>query len=179
MEPIPQDTLIEFKNGSVSAFEYILSAYERPIYNYILRIVRDTTPAKDITQDTFIKVYTNHTKVDTDKNIKSWIFTIATNTAYDFLRSPKGRKSINLEEDDETFYSRSTYSSIEGLVTDVGNALDAIKPDYRKPIILYYKEGFSYLEISEILSIPINTVKTHISRGKEQLKHLLKDYGTN
>jgi RNA polymerase sigma-70 factor (ECF subfamily) len=124
-------------------------------------------------------VYTNRTKIDPTKNIKSWIFTIATNTAYDFLRSPKGRKSINLEEDDETFYAHSTYTTTEGLVTDVNAALDMIKLDYKKPIILYYKEGFSYQEIAEILSLPINTVKTHISRGKEQLKHILKNYGTN
>lgn len=179
MEPTPNHILLAFKEGNTSAFEYILSTYEKPIYNYCLRIVRDTTHAKDITQDTFIKVYTNRIKCDPEKNIKSWIFTIATNTAYDFLRSPKGRKSINLEEEDETFYAHSTYSSVEGLVTDVHEALDTIKLDYRKPIILYYKEGFSYQEIADILSLPINTIKTHISRGKEQLKHILKNYGTN
>lgn len=179
MEPIPRHTLIEYREGSVSAFEYILSTYEKAIYNYCLRIVRDSTHAKDITQDTFIKVYTNRTKIDPDKNIKSWIFTIATNTAYDFLRSPKGRKSINLEEEDETFYAHSTYTSKEGLVTDVNVALDTIKLDYKKPILLYYKEGFSYQEIADILSLPINTIKTHISRGKEQLKNILKNYGTN
>lgn len=179
MEPIPRHILTELKEGSVSAFEYILSTYEKAIYNYILRIVRDTTHAKDITQDTFIKIYTNRIKCDPDKNIKSWIFTIATNTAYDFLRSPKGRKSINLEEEDETFYAHSTYTTIEGLVTDVNVALDTIKLDYKKPIILYYKEGFSYQEIADILSLPINTIKTHIARGKEQLKNILKNYGTN
>ncbi len=179
MEPIPHDILIAFKQGNVSAFEYILSVHEKAVYNYCLRIVRDPPHAKDITQDTFIKVYINHKNLDPDRNIKSWIFTIATNTAYDFLRSPKGRKSINLEEEDETFHALSTYTTTEGLATDVTNALEAIKPDYKKPIILFYKEGFGYQEIAEILSIPINTVKTHISRGKAELKNLLKDYGTN
>lgn len=179
MEPVNKDIVIKFKHGDVGAFEYLVSLYEKAIYNYVLRIVRDPPHAKDITQDTFIKIYTHHKKVDTDKNIKSWIFTIATNTAYDFLRSKKGRKSINLEESSETFHALATYTIIEGLVTDVNDALDIIQPEYKNPIILYYKEGFDYKEIAEILSLPINTIKTHIRRGKEQLKKLLKDYGEN
>jgi RNA polymerase sigma-70 factor (ECF subfamily) len=142
-------------------------------------MIKDTTHAQDITQDTFIKVYLHHKKIDPEKNIKSWIFTIATNTAYDFLRSHKGRKSINLEDDDETIQALATYSYTEGLETDVRNALNAIKPEYSNVLTLYYKQGFDYQEIADMLSSPINTIKTHIRRGKEQLHELLKNYGTD
>jgi RNA polymerase sigma-70 factor (ECF subfamily) len=179
METIDKDIVIRLKHGDMEAFESLVSFYEKAVYNYCLRLIGEASHAKDITQDTFIKIYTHHKKIDTEKNIKSWIFTIATNTAYDFLRSHKGRKSINLEEDNETFHVLATYTNTEGLITDVNKALDAIKLEYKNPIVLYYKQGFDYKEIAEILSLPINTVKTHISRGKEQLKKLLKNYGEN
>jgi RNA polymerase sigma-70 factor (ECF subfamily) len=179
IESPSKETVLRFKQGDVDAFEEILLMYEKVIYNYCLRIVHDTTHAKDILQDTFIKVYTHHKKIDETKNIKSWIFTIATNTAYDFLKSNKGRKSINLEEEDETFHALTSYTNREGVTTDVNEALKKLKSDYKNPILLYYKEGFDYKEIADILSLPINTIKTHISRGKSQLKQLLKDYEIN
>ena len=179
MENIGKDILICVKNGDIDAFEYLVTCYEKPVYNYIVRVIKETTHAKDITQDTFIKIYLNRKKIDSDKNIKSWIFTIATNTAYDFLRSNKGRKSITLEDVDETIHALATYSYTEGLKTDVTKALSEIKPEYNKALTLYYKQGFDYKEIAEIMSSPINTIKTYIRRGKDQLQELLKNYETD
>jgi RNA polymerase sigma-70 factor (ECF subfamily) len=179
MENIDKNILIRAKAGDLEAFEYILSFYEKAIYNYCLRILKNSTHAKDVTQETFIKVYTHRKKIDPEKNIKTWIFTIATNTAYDFLRSKKRKMEISLDEEFETNSSFETYyqSKEEGLISDVDKALTQIKSEYKKVLLLFYQQGFEYKEIAEILGMPINTVKTHISRGREQLKELLKEYG--
>ena len=179
VENIDKNILIRAQTGDLEAFEYILSFYEKMIYNYCLRILKNSQNAKDVTQETFIKVYTHRKKIDLDKNIKTWIFTIATNTTYDFLRSKKRKREISLDEENETNSSFETYysSKEEGLVSDVDKALEQINPEYRKVLLLFYQQGFEYKEIAEILGMPINTVKTHISRGKEQLKELLKEYG--
>ena len=55
---------------------------------------------------------------------------------------------------------------------------EQINQEYKKVLLLFYQQGFQYQEIAEILEMPINTVKTHISRGKEQLKDILKNYLT-
>lgn len=175
-ETIDRDILIRAQGGDLEAFEYILAFYEKMIYNYCLRILKNSQNAKDTTQETFIKVYTHRKNIDPEKNIKTWIFTIATNTVYDFLRGKKRKNEISLDEDNETIGSFEAYYPQEGLVTDVDKALDKIKPEYRESLLLFYQQGFEYKEIAEILELPINTVKTHISRGREQLKAFLENY---
>ena len=176
---VDKNILIRARAGDLEAFEYILSFYEKPIYNYCLRILKNSHNAKDVTQETFIKVYTHRKLIDSEKNIKTWIFTIATNTAYDFLRGKKRKQEVSLDEENETISSFEAYYPKEGLVSDVDGALEKINLEYKKALLLFYQQGFEYKEIAEILSMPINTVKTHISRGKEQLKEILKEYGKN
>jgi len=176
IEKIDKNILIRAKAGDSNAFEYILSFYEKAIYNYCLRILKNSHNAKDVTQETFIKVYTHRKLIDPEKNIKTWIFTIATNTVYDFLRGKKRKNEISLEEENETILSLEAYYPQEGLVSDVERALEQINQEYKKVLLLFYQQGFQYQEIAEILAMPINTVKTHISRGKEQLKEQLKNY---
>lgn len=178
-ENIDKDILVRAKIGDLEAFEHILSFFEKAIYNYCLRILKNSQNAKDVTQDTFIKVYTHRKSIDPEKNIKTWIFTIATNTAYDFIRSKKRKNETSLDDDNETISSFEAYYPKEGLVSDVDKALEQINPEYKKVLLLYYQQGFDYKEIAEILEMPINTIKTHISRGKEQLKEVLKEYGKN
>ena len=179
MENIEKDILIRAKSGDLEAFEYILSFYEKAIYNYCLRMLKNSHNAKDMTQETFIKVYTHRKLIDPEKNIKTWIFTIATNTVYDFLRGKKRKNEISLEEKIETIYNFEAYYPQEGLVSDVEKALEKIDQEYKKVLLLFYQQGFQYQEIADILDVPINTVKTHISRGKEQLREVLKEYGKN
>ena len=177
MESIDKDILIRASKGDVNAFEHILSFYEKAVYNYCLHILKNTANAKDAVQETFIKVYTNRKTIDPEKNIKTWIFTIATNTVYDFLRKKKRKNEISLDEENETISSVEAYYPQEGLLSDVDKALGKINPEYKKALLLFYQQGFEYKEIADILLLPINTVKTHIARGKEQLKEKLKEYG--
>jgi RNA polymerase sigma-70 factor, ECF subfamily len=176
---IEKNILIRAKSGNLEAFEYLLSFYEKAVYNYCLRILKNSPNAKDVVQETFIKVYTHRKLIDPEKNIKTWIFTIATNTAYDFLRGKKRKNEISLEKEIETISGFEAYYPQEGLVSDVEKALDQISLEYKKALLLFYQQGFQYQEIAEILDVPINTVKTHISRGKEQLREILKEYGKN
>lgn len=177
-EILSKDILICAKEGDIDAFEQILSFYEKAVFNYCLHILKNSQNAKDAAQETFIKVYTSRKKIDPEKNIKTWIFTIATNTIYDFLRWKKRKNEISLDANIETISDSETYYYTgEGIVSDVEKALEKINTQYKKALLLFYQQGFQYQEIAEILEIPINTVKTHINRGKEQLKEILKEYG--
>lgn len=179
IKSLDKDILMLARAGDLKAFEHILFFYEKAVYNYCLRILKNTQNAKDITQETFIKVYLHRKEIDPEKNLKTWIFTIATNTAYDFLRARKRKLEVDIDKQDETFPFPQTYYPEEGTALDVERALERINIEYKKALLLFYQQGFEYKEIAEILEIPINTVKTHISRGKEQLKEILKDYGNN
>lgn len=176
VKSIDKDIIIRARGGDLDAFEQILSFYEKAIYNYCLRILKNSQNAKDATQETFIKVYTHRKSIDPEKNLKTWIFTIATNTVYDFLRGKKRKNEVSLDEENETISGLETYYPQEGLVSDVDKALMEINFEYKNALLLFYQQGFEYKEIAEILGMPINTVKTHIKRGKEQLKEKLKNY---
>lgn len=169
---IPKEILIKAKRGDTAAFEAILFAYEKHIFNYVRRIVGRAQDAEDITQETFIKLYTHIGSLDPEKNIKSFLFTIATRTAYDWLRRTQ-KQPIILSFDDpefpaETIGNDSAYYSVEQLA-GLEEALEKIKPQQKAILILFYREGFLYQEIADILDIPINTIKTHLRRAKQAL----------
>lgn len=180
MSTIAPEIIERAKNGDISAFEEVLSTFEKPLWNYLVRLVGSRDDAEDLIQDTFVKIYKHIRTIDPSKNLKSWIYTIATNTAYDFLRKKKRQATTELDEEYETkpdnasYYSVSTENNVEK--KDVSAAIEQLDILYRGPIILYYKDGFSYEEIADMLSIPINTLKTRLSRAKKQLATLLVNY---
>lgn len=167
------------KGGSAAAFEQILLRYERPIFGYACRIVGNREDAADVAQETFLKAYRRIHRLESDEKIKPWLYTIATRTAYDWLRK-HARKSEPLSLDDphvppETIEPDPSSQEIEQLANahDLARALDAVKPVYRTALLLYYREGFRYEEIATMLDVPLNTVKTYLYRGRAELKRHL------
>ena len=75
--------------GDNAAFEKLLKRYLKSVYNFIYRLASDREVAEDLTQETFVKVWKNLRRFDQTKSFKVWIFTIAKNTAYDFLKKKK------------------------------------------------------------------------------------------
>lgn len=174
--------ILSLKEGNLGAFEKTLLLYEKQIFNHIYRLVGQLQDAQDLLQETFIKLYKNRSRIDTNKSFKAWLYKIATNTTYDWFRKKSHyRGQISLDEIDEekfeTIDTQSPYYRIEAS-NDVAGALEGIKAAYRNILLLYYRDGFSYEEIADILGIPLNTVKTHLSRAKKQLKEKLESsYG--
>jgi len=167
------------KHGSLGAFERVLSLYERPLFNYVLRLVRHRQDAEDVTQETFIKFYRHLASLDAEKNGKALLYKIATNTAYDWLRKKKSRRELFIVDDPnvhfETIDPRSPYHERQAKedAEVLERALGRIKPLHRSVLLLFYKQEFTYQEIAAILSLPLNTVKTALRRGKAALKNEL------
>lgn len=179
---IDKDTLLQAKNGNLVAFEKILTFFEKPVLNYVYRTVGQKEDAEDLTQETFLKVYKNLKYIDMDSDFKAWIFTIATNTAYDWLRKKKGENELSLDTEGADFVvnKQSTVklaNNIENMETafDISKLLENLRPVHRTVLNLFYYQGFTYIEISNIISIPLNTVKTHLSRAKNSLRKLLEE----
>lgn len=167
-----KELLILAKNENLEAFEKIIFLYEKPIYNYIYRLTGRREDAEDLTQKTFIKLYKSLKTINLDKNFKSWLYKIATNTAYDWFRKKKREVELLITEPEkyfETLEPEDTYYNIE-TGQELENALNKLKPIYKSVLLLFYKESLQYQEIAEALNIPLNTVKTHLYRAKEALK---------
>ena len=178
---VNKDTLQQAKNGNLVAFERILTSFEKPLLNYLYRTVGQKEDAEDLTQETFVKIYKNLKNIDLESDFRAWVFTIATNTAYDWLRKRKGGKEISLDAEDVDFVANKesiikSTNNIKALqdAFDVLKILDKLRPIYRTVLVLFYYQGFTYIEISKIISAPLNTVKTHMSRAKNSLKKILE-----
>jgi RNA polymerase sigma-70 factor (ECF subfamily) len=173
---IDQNIIVAVKKGELKAFDFIVSFYQKAIYSHLYRLVNNPDDALDLVQDTFIKIYKNRNSIDLDKNFKAWLYKIATNTAYDWLKKKRPKtEELTYESEFETIEQVQSYYNIEQLeILDLTEAIKTLKPDSESVLRLYYQQGFSYLEISEILEIPINTIKTKISRAKAELVTKLK-----
>jgi len=173
---IDRNIIVAVKKGELKAFDFIVTFYQKAIYSHLYRLVNNPDDALDLVQDTFIKIYKNRDSIDLDKNFKAWLYKIATNTAYDWLKKKRPKtEELTYESEFETIEQAQSYYNIEQLeILDLTEAIKTLKPDSESVLRLYYQQGFSYLEISEILEIPINTIKTKISRAKAELVTKLK-----
>ncbi len=173
-EILDKNLILLARKGNLKAFDAIINVYQKAIYNHLYRFVGSADDAADLAQDTFVKLYKNRKKIDPEQNFNAWLYKIATNTAYDWLKKKK-RHPEDLIIDDadagfETIEAKQSYYKMPVADSiDLENALIKIKPIYRQLLLLHYQQGFSYEEISEIVSQPLNTVKTGLHRAKKEL----------
>jgi RNA polymerase sigma-70 factor (ECF subfamily) len=166
-------------NKDLIAFEQVVFTFEKPIFNYLFRLLGNKPDAEDAVQDTFIKVYKNLKTYQPEKKFSTWVFAIAINTAYDSLRKRKYvietdiTEAINLK--DETKIGEDPYYTAEREVNAqmVQKHLNQLKPVQKNLILLYYYKEFSLQEIADLLNMPLGTVKTNLFRAREELKKLI------
>lgn len=164
--------------GETKEYEKIIDRYEKKIYGFVLRIVGDVDAAQDIAQDTFIKAYQSLGKFSLDKSFGTWIFTIAKNDAFNFLKQRKRMKIVSLNEDVDLSSLEIASASIDNPVETferklylkyVNVILEDIPEKYKTLIYLKYSEGLSYKEISERLDIDIEMVQSRLYMARQMI----------
>lgn len=165
--------LARAKSGSIDAFEQILFAYEKQIFSYLFRHTGHREEAEDLTQDTFLKAYSHIKTIDLGKSFRAWLYAIATNTLYDWLRRRRARPELFSLNDParavETIDQSGPYESMER-ADAVERALLKLKPEYRTVLLLHYTHELRYSDIARALNMPVNTVKTSLRRAKIAFK---------
>lgn len=142
------------------AFSELVNLYLEDMYRVAIAILKNEDDAGDAIQDTILTCWE---KIDTLKKsemYKTWMTRILINHCYDILR-----KRMNYESLDTC----NEPSKCDEYNIEFKEALQSIDEKYRLPIELYYGQEFKVKEISEILSLPENTIKTYLSRGRKQL----------
>jgi len=156
-------------------FEKLVEEFYMPLYRFALSLSRNESDAFDFTQQTFYAwAAKGHQLRDTSK-VKTWLFT----TLYrEFLaKKRRDERFVDVEEDvvfaEPPQISPSVINEIDATI--VQEALHRLDERYRAPLTLFYMEEHSYREIAEILSLPLGTVMSRISRGKAELRRQLSD----
>lgn len=186
MDAVVKKIIIEVKKGNQQAYGEIVELYKDKVYQVAYRMIGNVHEAQDIAQEAFIRAYINLDTFDMNRKFSTWLFRIATNLAIDRIR--KKKPDFHLEDqvagtEDLTYYSQ--FSSDEVLPEDqvvqlemqewIQDEIMMLPPKYRTAIILKYMEDLSLKEISEILNLPVATVKTRIHRGREALRKRLRN----
>jgi RNA polymerase sigma-70 factor (ECF subfamily) len=161
------------------AFEAEALASLDSLYRTALRLTRVPADAEDLVQETYLKAFRAAASFTPGTNLRAWLFTILHNTARNRARD-RARDLVAIDSDvvdsaaelpapgaapvtPETLLLRET------LAPEVKAAVDALPESFREAVWLRDVEEFSYAEIAEMLSIPIGTVMSRISRGRQAL----------
>ncbi len=161
------------QEGEIFAFEQLVKRYQQKLLGFVYHMIHDEHAADDVVQESFINLYKTIDRVDPTKKFSAYVFSIARNTTISHIR--KYKKEIPLEDmlvfsEEESLYGQLVQAE---QARTVAGALAKIPPLYQKAIRLYYFEDLSYEEVGKNLGLPINTVRTHLRRGKELLRALL------
>jgi RNA polymerase sigma-70 factor (ECF subfamily) len=166
----------------------LVRRFERPVFNLVLRMVRDRSAAEDLTQDALLKVFRSLHTFDPSLRLSAWILRIGHNVAIDHLRRKRhDLLPLDLADDEggEPMSARlpagtptpEDLATRTSLAAALEAALDRLRPEYRAMLTLRFQEDLDYIEIAQITGRPLGTVKTFIRRGRQALARELAAAG--
>jgi RNA polymerase sigma-70 factor (ECF subfamily) len=158
-------------NGDEAAYGELVRRRQSAIRNLLRRLTREASLADDLAQQTFVHGWQSIRALKAPGAFGGWLRKLAVNFWLQHARS--SRQEVALDED---LRAENPVSSVSRQL-DLDAALAQLPGDVRLCIVLAYNEGMSHGEISQTASIPLGTVKSHITRGSARLRELLHAYG--
>ncbi|MFN6964213.1 MAG: RNA polymerase sigma factor [Pyrinomonadaceae bacterium] len=171
------------RGGDAAAWEEIVSAYSRRIFNLAYRFTSSVDAAEDLTQDVFIRIYRTLDQYDPKQgDLSNWLMRLARNLIIDDYRHRQRNPQNSMADavDDHQYHLRAVGTSAQKeierkeLAAQVQEGIDKLPPDLRTCVILRDIEELTYQEIVDVLKIPEGTVKSRINRGRIELAKILR-----
>lgn len=169
--------------GDGAAWEDIVSAYSRRIFNLAYRFTSNVDAAEDLTQDVFIRIYKTLDQYDAKQgDLANWLMRLARNLIIDDYRHRQRNPQNSMADavDDHQYHLRAAGTSAhremerKELASQVQEGIDKLPTDLRTCVILRDIEELTYQEIVDVLKIPEGTVKSRINRGRIELAKILR-----
>ena len=175
------------RRGDFDCFERLVGRYEKKIYNLALRMLRDPDDAREILQETFLKVYDNLEKFRGEAHLSTWIYRIAMNEALMRIRKDKHRPrsidSFSGTDDEPRELEVQDWSPrpLDRLLTkelggELEHAVARLPEDYRAAFLLRDMEGLSNEEIARVLKLSVPAVKSRFHRERVFLRNELSKF---
>ena len=156
------------------AFDKLVMKYQSPIRRFFLnQTLGDEPLSDDLAQECFIKAYVNITQFKSLSSFSTWLYRIAYNVFYDYVRRNKLTSDIDAAEVKRMNAGQSSISE----QIDIYKALEILSETERTCITLQLMEGQPIDKIADIMRLPQGTVKSHLSRSKQKLANYLKQNG--
>jgi RNA polymerase sigma-70 factor, ECF subfamily len=174
-----EELLARFRGGDGTAFDEIVTRYERRVFSIAIRICRHHDDARDVTQDVFITALRTLGSFRGDAQLSTWLHRVTVNASLDLVRKRQRREGPGLEEvGDKPDEAPGPEAAAIGSVRarEVHAALGRIPADQRAVIVLHDLQGLDYAEVAAAVEVPVGTVKSRIHRARlalaRELGHL-------
>jgi RNA polymerase sigma-70 factor, ECF subfamily len=155
-----------------TTFEHLYRECHRPLLRYLERLVRQRETAEDLCHESFVKVLRHWDARDALLSERAWLYRIATNTAFDYLRQQRRMRNIQSEADPAEIPGEPAFAAYLDEREAIWMALDCISVHYRVPLLLHSYAGYKLKTIAAALDCNINTIKTRIHRGRAQFRQI-------
>ena len=176
------------QGGDSYAFERLVIAHQKQVYNLALSMVKNENDAQDLSQDAFLRAYNSLQNFRGDSKFSVWLYRLTSNLCIDFLRKRRRETvvSLSFEDDDgemeeleipdERFLPETELERRE-LREQVAKGLNELNAEYRQILVLREINGLSYEEIADTLSLETGTVKSRLFRARRRLCAILLQNG--
>ena len=164
-------------SGDQKAFQKLYDRYRVRLQLFCLKLLQDSSQAEDIVQLTFTKAFQRMTSLDSPRLFYYWLFTIARNEVYGFLRQSRRNGTMHLEEEN-VFDERTPHEEfIEGESRDlIMNSIDELKLEYREVLVLRQFEKLSYNEIAAITGHSLSAIESRLFKARKALAKKLAPF---
>ena len=181
-----EDLVWRAQRGDRAALGAIVQSQQTYVYSIALSVMKDPTDAADMTQEAFIRVMRSLHTYRAETRFTTWLYRLATNVCLDGLRR-RGKPVASLDlpgdedqqsagerlSDEDPWASPEHGASLRESAGEVRQALEQLNEPQRLALTLHYFDDMRYEDIAQVMGLPLNTVKSHIRRGKERLAAIL------
>lgn len=180
------DLIARALSGREEGFEEIVRRYQRPITNYVYRMLGDYDASLDVTQEIFLKVYNSLSRYSSEYKFSTWLYKISHNAAIDHIRRNSTHiQSLEAENEDGAYEvqieskrpSPEQERERSEWRDEIDHVVRCLPTGYRELILLRHSKDLSYDEIAEITNLPLGTVKNRLFRAREMMREMLVERG--
>jgi RNA polymerase sigma-70 factor (ECF subfamily) len=173
--PDDNSLILRTLQGDQEAFGLLIQRYQNRLFNGLLQIVRNHVEAEDLTQEAFVLAFTKLQSFQGNSAFFTWLYRIGYNLAVTRLRRRKSNVSLDSQRETGIDYATDGGSPSERMEQReqailVRTALDQLSEEHRTILILREMEEMDYDALSEVLDLPIGTVRSRLHRAREQLR---------
>jgi RNA polymerase sigma-70 factor, ECF subfamily len=181
------DMIRRAQAGDPDALTQLILSQQHYVYSIAMSVLKNPDDAADLAQEAFVRLFRALPQYNGESRFTTWLYRLVVNLGRDELRrrgrqvpivpavnDEDGQDELSIVADDDRWSDPELALDSRELRDDVRRALAQLEEHYRLVLTLYYFDDMKYSDIAEVLDIPLNTVKSHIRRGKERLAALLQ-----
>lgn len=172
-----KDLVKRGREGDIEALEEIYKQFNRPLFNLVYRYTYNSQVAEDLLQDIFIKVFSNLKDVRSEDTFVGWIYRIAINTCYSYLRRKKSplQRTIPLSEVEGKIEGKTSESGNKVMKKSLDDAIQSLPKKMKSIFLLHDVQGFKHKEIARMLGCSMGTSKSQLFKARVKIREQLKE----